>query len=314
MRRRKVTIVGAGNVGANTAQRIVERGIADVVLVDVVDGIPQGKALDILQSAPIIGFDTMIIGATQYDATKGSDIAVITAGLARKPGMSREDLLSANAKIVKGITTELVRYSPDTIIIVVTNPVDLMTFLCAEVSGLPKNRVFGMGGVLDTARFRTFIAMELNVPIKDINAVVLGGHGDAMTPLPRLSTVSGRPLTEMLNTDKIEAIVKRTRDGVAEIVSLLKTGSAYYAPSAAVLEMVEAVLLDNKKILPCSACLNGEYGIKGLYVGAPVQLGKNGVEKVIEITLTEEERIAFDKSVGIVREGVEQIRLLIKIQ
>ncbi|MBI3354545.1 MAG: malate dehydrogenase [Nitrospirae bacterium] len=314
MRRRKVTIVGAGNVGANTAQRIVERCIADVVLVDVVDGIPQGKALDILQSAPIIGFDTMIIGATQYDATKGSDIAVITAGLARKPGMSREDLLSANAKIVKGITTELVRYSPDTIIIVVTNPVDLMTFLCAEVSGLPKNRVFGMGGVLDTARFRTFIAMELNVPIKDINAVVLGGHGDAMTPLPRLSTVSGRPLTEMLNTDKIEAIVKRTRDGGAEIVSLLKTGSAYYAPSAAVLEMVEAVLLDNKKILPCSACLNGEYGIKGLYVGAPVQLGKNGVEKVIEITLTEEERIAFDKSVGIVREGVEQIRLLIKIQ
>ncbi len=311
MSRRKVTIVGAGNVGATTAQRIVERGIADVVLVDVVDGIPQGKALDILQSAPIIGFDTKIIGATQYDATKGSDIAVITAGLARKPGMSREDLLSANAKIVKNITSELIKYSPDAIIIVVTNPVDLMTFLCAEVSGLPKNRVFGMGGVLDTARFRTFIAMELNVPIKDINAVVLGGHGDAMVPLPRLSTVSGRPLTEVLNIDKIEAIVKRTRDGGAEIVSLLKTGSAYYAPSAAVMEMVEAVLLDNKNILPCSACLNGEYGIKGLYVGAPVQLGKNGVEKVIEITLTKEERIAFDKSVGMVREGVEQVMSLI---
>jgi malate dehydrogenase len=309
--RRKVTVVGAGNVGATTAQRIVERGIADVVFVDVVDGIPQGKALDILQSAPIIGFDTKIIGTTRYEATKGSDIAVITAGLARKPGMSREDLLSANAKIVKNITSELIKYSPDAIIIVVTNPVDLMTFLCAEVSGFQKNRVFGMGGVLDTARFRTFIAMELNVPIKDINAVVLGGHGDAMVPLPRLSTVSGRPLTEVLNIDKIEAIVKRTRDGGAEIVSLLKTGSAYYAPSAAVMEMVEAVLLDNKKILPCSACLNGEYGIKGLYVGAPVQLGKNGVEKVIEITLTKEERIAFDKSVGMVRDGVEQVMSLI---
>ncbi|MEK6680372.1 MAG: malate dehydrogenase [Nitrospirota bacterium] len=311
MSRRKVTVVGAGNVGATTAQRIVERGIADVVFVDVVDGIPQGKALDILQSAPIIGFDTKIIGTTRYEATKGSDIAVITAGLARKPGMSREDLLSANAKIVKNITSELIKYSPDAIIIVVTNPVDLMTFLCAEVSGFQKNRVFGMGGVLDTARFRTFIAMELNVPIKDINAVVLGGHGDAMVPLPRLSTVSGRPLTEVLNIDKIEAIVKRTRDGGAEIVSLLKTGSAYYAPSAAVMEMVEAVLLDNKKILPCSACLNGEYGIKGLYVGAPVQLGKNGVEKVIEITLTKEERIAFDKSVGMVRDGVEQVMSLI---
>ena len=247
MSRRKVTVVGAGNVGATTAQRIVERGIADVVFVDVVDGIPQGKALDILQSAPIIGFDTKIIGTTRYEATKGSDIAVITAGLARKPGMSREDLLSANAKIVKNITSELIKYSPDAIIIVVTNPVDLMTFLCAEVSGFQKNRVFGMGGVLDTARFRTFIAMELNVPIKDINAVVLGGHGDAMVPLPRLSTVSGRPLTEVLNIDKIEAIVKRTRDGGAEIVSLLKTGSAYYAPSAAVMEMVEAVLLDNKR-------------------------------------------------------------------
>ena len=311
MSRRKVTVVGAGNVGATTAQRIVERGIADVVFVDVVDGIPQGKALDILQSAPIIGFDTKIIGTTRYEATKGSDIAVITAGLARKPGMSREDLLSANAKFVKNITSELIKYSPDAIIIVVTNPVDLMTFLCAEVSGFQKNRVFGMGGVLDTARFRTFIAMELNVPIKDINAVVLGGHGDAMVPLPRLSTVSGRPLTEVLNIDKIEAIVKRTRDGGAEIVSLLKTGSAYYAPSAAVMEMVEAVLLDNKKILPCSACLNGEYGIKGLYVGAPVQLGKNGVEKVIEITLTKEERIAFDKSVGMVRDGVEQVMSLI---
>ena len=311
MDKRKVTVVGAGNVGATTAQRIVERGIADVVLVDVVDGIPQGKALDILQSGPILGFDTKIVGTNTYEQTAGSDIAVITAGLARKPGMSREDLLSANAKIVKGIATELVKYSPDIIIIVVTNPVDLMTYLCAEISGLSRNKVFGMAGVLDSARFKTFISMELNTSVNNVEAFVLGGHGDAMVPLPRLSHVSGKPLTDLLSADRIDALVKRTRDGGAEIVSLLKTGSAYYAPSAAVLEMVEAVLLDKKKTLPCAAYLNGEYGIKNLYVGVPVQLGKNGVEKIVEITLTKEERSAFDKSVQIVRDGVEQLHSLL---
>lgn len=311
MDRKKVTVVGAGNVGAATAQRIVEKGIADVVLVDVVDGIPQGKALDILQSAPVLGFDTKIVGTTKYDQTEGSDIAVITAGLARKPGMSREDLLSANAKIVKGITSELVKYSPDTIIIVVTNPVDLMTYLCAEISSLSKNRVFGMAGVLDSARFRAFIAMELNTSVNNVEAFVLGGHGDAMVPLPRLSYVSGKPLTDLLSADKIDALVKRTKDGGAEIVSLLKTGSAYYAPSAAVLEMAEAVLLDKKKILPCSVYLNGEYGVKGLYVGVPARLGRDGVEEAVEIELMKEERLAFDKSVQIVRDGVEQLHSLL---
>ncbi|MBI5181992.1 MAG: malate dehydrogenase [Nitrospirae bacterium] len=309
---KKVTIVGAGNVGATTAQRIVEKGIADVILVDVADGIPQGKALDILQSAPIIGFDTKIIGTTAYEQTEGSDISVITAGLARKPGMSREDLLSANARIVRDITSELIKYSPNTIIVVVTNPVDLMTYLCAEISGLSKNKVFGMAGVLDSARFRAFIAMELDTSVNNVEAFVLGGHGDAMVPVPRLSYVLGKPLTDLLSSDKIGALVKRTRDGGAEIVSLLKTGSAYYAPSAAVVEMAEAVLLDKKKILPCSVYLNGEYGVKGLYVGVPARLGRDGVEKIVEITLTKEERGAFDKSVGIVRDGVEQLRLLLQ--
>lgn len=311
MDKRKVTVVGAGNVGATTAQRIVEKDIADVILVDVADGIPQGKALDILQSGPILGFDTNIIGTTTYEQTAGSDIAVITAGLARKPGMSREDLLSANAKIVKGITTELVKYSPDIIIIVVTNPVDLMTYLCAEISGLSKNKVFGMAGVLDSARFRTFIAMELNISVNNVEAFVLGGHGDAMVPLPRLSYVSGKPLTDLLCADKIDALVKRTRDGGAEIVSLLKTGSAYYAPSAAAVEMAEAVLLDKKKTLPCAAYLNGEYGVRGLYVGVPIRLGRNGVDEVVEIELMKDERLAFDKSVQIVRDGVEQLHSLL---
>lgn len=311
MDKRKVTVVGAGNVGATTAQRIVEKDIADVILVDVADGIPQGKALDILQSGPILGFDTNIIGTTTYEQTAGSDIAVITAGLARKPGMSREDLLSANAKIVKGITTELVKYSPDIIIIVVTNPVDLMTYLCAEISGLSKNKVFGMAGVLDSARFRTFIAMELNISVNNVEAFVLGGHGDAMVPLPRLSYVSGKPLTDLLSADKIDALVKRTRDGGAEIVSLLKTGSAYYAPSAAAVEMAEAVLLDKKKTLPCAAYLNGEYGVRGLYVGVPIRLGRNGVDEVVEIELMKDERLAFDKSVQIVRDGVEQLHSLL---
>lgn len=311
MDKRKVTVVGAGNVGATTAQRIVEKDIADVILVDVADGIPQGKALDILQSGPILGFDTNIIGTTTYEQTAGSDIAVITAGLARKPGMSREDLLSANAKIVKGITTELVKYSPDIIIIVVTNPVDLMTYLCAEISGLSKNKVFGMAGVLDSARFRTFIAMELNISVNNVEAFVLGGHGDAMVPLPRLSYVSGKPLTDLLCADKIDALVKRTRDGGAEIVSLLKTGSAYYAPSAAAVEMAEAVLMDKKKTLPCAAYLNGEYGVRGLYVGVPVRLGMNGVDEVVEIELMKDERLAFDKSVQIVRDGVEQLHSLL---
>lgn len=301
--RRKVAIAGAGNVGATLAQRIAEKDIADVVLVDVVEGVPQGKALDLMQSGPILGYDTHLIGTNGYEETAGSDIIVITAGLARKPGMSRDDLLFANADIVKKVAHETSRRSPDAVMIIVTNPMDVMAFVAMKESGFPRERVFGMGGVLDSARFRTFISMELGVSVENTQAFVLGGHGDTMVPMPRYSTVAGIPITELMDRSAIERIVERTRNGGAEIVYLLKTGSAYYAPAAATLEMVEAVLLDKKKILPCSVYLEGEYGVKGVFAGVPVKLGAKGIEKVVEIKLTPEEEAAFMKSVEAVRTG-----------
>lgn len=301
--RKKVTVVGAGNVGATLAQRIAETGIADVVLVDVVEGVPQGKALDLMESGPIMGYDSRLVGTNGYEETTDSDIIVITAGLARKPGMSRDDLLSANADIVRKVASETGRRSAKAVMIVVTNPMDVMAFVAMKESGFPRERVIGMGGVLDSARFRTFIAMELGVSVENTHAFVLGGHGDTMVPLPRYSTVSGIPITELMDKAVINRIVERTRNGGAEIVSLLKTGSAYYAPSAATLEMVEAVLLDKKKILPCSVYLTGEYGVDRVFAGVPVKLGAKGVEQVIEIKLTEQERAAFMKSVEAVRSG-----------
>lgn len=305
---KKITIVGAGNVGASTAQRILEKGLGDVVLVDTVEGIPQGKALDLKQSIPLYRQDCKIIGTNGYEETTNSDIAIITAGLPRKPGMSRDDLLRGNAEIVRSVTKELVKRSPQAIIIVVTNPMDLMTYLTSEVSGFSKNRVFGMGALLDSSRFSTFIAQELGVSVNDIHALVLGAHGDSMVPLPRYTTVAGIPITELLSKKRIEELVSRTRKAGAEIVELLKTGGAYYAPSAATVEMVEAVLKDKKKILPCSTYLNGEYGVKGIYAGVPVMLGSRGVERVIEIRLNKEERDAFLRSIEAIREGVKLLK------
>lgn len=306
--RKKVSIIGAGNVGATLAQMILLKGLGDIVLVDVVEGIPQGKALDLMQSMPLYGNDCKIIGTNGYEETADSDMVIITAGLARKQGMSRDDLLMVNAEIVKTVTREVASKSTQAIIIVVTNPLDLMTYVASEVSGFPKNRVFGMGGVLDSARFKTFIAEELNVSANNIEALVLGGHGDSMVPIQRYATVAGIPLTEFLPDKKIEDLVNRTREGGAEIVGHLKTGSAYYAPSAATAEMVESVLKDKKKILPCSAYLDGEYGVKGIYAGVPVILGREGAEKVIEIRLTEEERDAFLRSIEAIREGVKLLK------
>ncbi len=301
--RKKVTVVGAGHVGATLAQRIAEAGLADVVLVDVVEGVPQGKGLDLLEAGPVLGYDSKVTGANSYDETGGSDIIVITAGLARKPGMSRDDLLAANGKIVKDVAVETGRRSPQAVMIVVTNPMDVMAFVAMKASSFPRERVIGMGGVLDSARFRTFIATELGVSVENTHAFVLGGHGDAMVPLPRYSTVAGIPITELMNKETIAKLVERTRNGGAEIVALLKTGSAYYAPSAATFEMVEAILLDKKKILPCSAFLEGEYGVKGTYVGVPVKLGTKGIEQVVEISLTAEEKASFMKSAEAVRSG-----------
>ncbi|PYV39014.1 MAG: malate dehydrogenase [Acidobacteria bacterium] len=307
--RKKVTIVGSGNVGATAAQRIVDKELADVVLIDIIEGVPQGKGLDLLQSGPIEGYDSHILGTNDYRDTANSDIVVITAGLPRKPGMSRDDLLVKNYEIVKGVTEQVVRHSPRSILIVVSNPLDAMVQTAFRISGFPKNRVIGMAGVLDSARFRTFIALELNVSVENIHAFVLGGHGDTMVPLPRYSTVAGIPITELLPREKIDALVKRTRDGGAEIVSLLKTGSAYYAPSAATVEMVEAIFKDKKKILPCAAYLEGEYGIRGFYVGVPVKLGKSGVEEIIQIKLTPEEDAALKKPANAVKELVEIIKV-----
>ena len=301
MARRKVSIVGAGNVGATAGQRIADKQLADVVLIDIIEGVPQGKALDLAESGPIEGYDSRLTGTNNYKDTANSDIVVITAGIPRKPGMSRDDLLKTNYGIVKDVTEQVVKNSPNSIIIVVSNPLDAMVQTAFRISKFPKQRVIGMAGVLDSARFRTFIGMELNVSVENIHAFVLGGHGDTMVPLPRYSTVAGIPITELLPRETIDRIVQRTRDGGAEIVSFLKT-SAWYAPASAIVDMVDAILKDRKKILPCAAYLEGEYGINGLYVGVPVKLGERGIEQVIEINLTLEERAALQKSAAAVKE------------
>ncbi|MDL2320952.1 malate dehydrogenase [Desulfosarcina sp. OttesenSCG-928-B08] len=298
---KKVTVVGAGNVGATAAQRLAEKELCDVVLVDIVEGVPQGKSLDLMEAAPIEKHDAKLIGSNTYEATAGSDIVIITAGIPRKPGMSRDDLLSTNAGIIKSVTQQIARYSPNAILIIVSNPLDAMCHVALDASGFPKNRVIGMAGVLDSARFRTFIAMELNVSVENTHAFVLGGHGDTMVPLPRYSTVAGIPITELMSEERINALVKRTASGGAEIVGLLKTGSAYYAPASAAVEMAEAILKDKKKILPCAVYLEGEYGIRDLFIGVPVKLGKNGVEQVIEIKLTDAENATLQKSAAAVQ-------------
>jgi len=307
--RPKLTVVGAGNVGASVAQYVVEKELGDVVLVDVVEGLPQGKALDLAQAGPVRGYDSRLVGSNGYDETADSDIIVITAGLARKPGMTRDDLLFKNAEIVGNVVDQVTSRSKSAILILVTNPLDAMVQLAWKKSGFSAERVIGMAGVLDSARFRTFIAQELNVSVENVTAFVLGGHGDTMVPLPRYSTVAGIPITDLLAADRIQALVTRTANGGAEIVGLLKSGSAYYAPAASTVEMVEAILKDKHKILPCAAYLDGQYGVKGLYVGVPVKLGRKGVEQIIEIKLTSEEQAAFQKSAGAVRELVEKLKL-----
>ena len=307
---KKVTVVGAGNVGATAAQRLAEKQIADVVLVDIIEGVPQGKALDLTQAAAIEKHDCHVTGANAYDATAGSNIVIITAGIPRKPGMSRDDLISTNAGIVKSVTQEVASRSPEAVLIIVSNPLDAMCHVAFDACGFPKERVVGMAGVLDSARFRAFIAMELNVSVENTHAFVLGGHGDTMVPLPRYSTVAGIPITELLSADRIEALVERTRNGGAEIVGLLKTGSAFYAPASAAVEMAESILKDKKKILPCAAYLQGEYGINDLFIGVPVKLGAKGVEEIIEITLLEQEKQALQKSAAAVQELKDLLKTL----
>ena len=305
--RKKITVVGAGNVGANCAVRIADKELADVVLVDVVEGVPQGKGLDLLQSGPVQGYDVTVTGANDYEPTANSDIAIITAGFPRKPGMSRDDLLLANYDVIRTATEQVAKYSPNCIIIVVTNPLDAMAQAAFWVSKFSKNRVVGMAGVLDSARFRTFIAQELKVSVENVTAVVMGGHGDTMVPLVRLTNVSGIPLTELMDQATIDRIVTRTQNGGAEIVKYLKTGSAYYAPSAAAVEMAESILKDKKKVLPCAAYLEGEYGVNGLFVGVPVKLGSRGVEQIIQIKLTPDEQAQLERSAGAVKELVAVI-------
>ena len=307
--RKKITVVGAGFVGATAAHWAALKELGDVCLIDIVEGMPQGKGLDLRQASPIEGFDSDVIGTNDYVDTADSDIVIITAGLPRKPGMSRDDLLAKNTDIVKTVTEQVAKYSPDAVIIVVANPLDAMVYVAHKVSGFAPNKVIGMAGVLDSARFRTFISMELDVSVEDINAFVLGGHGDSMVPLPRYSTVAGIPLPDLLPEDKIEAMVQRTRDGGAEIVGLLKSGSAFFAPSAAAVEMAESILKDKKRILPCAAYCDKEYGVGGYFVGVPVKLGANGVEQVIEISLLPEEKAAFEKSVQAVKGLVQKIDL-----
>lgn len=307
--KRKVTVVGSGNVGATAARSIADKELADVVVLDILDGVPQGKGLDMLEACPIEGSDSHVLGTNDYADTVNSDIVVITAGLARKPGMSRDDLLNKNHAIIKSVTEEVAKHSPDCIIIPVTNPLDAMCQVVYRVSGFPRERVIGMAGVLDSARMRTFIAQELNVSVENTHAFVLGGHGDTMVPLPRYSTVAGVPITELMEQSTIDGIVKRTAGGGAEIVKLLGTGSAFYAPGSAVVEMVEAILKDKKKILPCAAFLQGEYGIKDLFVGVPVKLGAGGLEQIIEIKLTAAEQEALNRSAEAVRELVEIIKV-----
>jgi malate dehydrogenase len=304
MARNKVTVIGAGNVGATTAQRIAEAGLADVVLVDIVEGMPQGKGLDLAEAAPVVGHDSRILGTNDYADTAGSDIIVVTSGIPRKPGMSRDDLIATNAGIVGGVVKAAAAVSPDAILIIVTNPLDVMCHVAMRASGFPRERVLGMAGVLDSARFRTFIAMELGVSVEDVHAFVLGGHGDTMVPLSRYSTVAGVPITELLPADRVKALEARTANGGAEIVALLKTGSAYYAPAASTFEMVDAILRDRKRVLPCATYLQGEFGVEGLFVGVPVVLGRGGLDRVFEITLTDEERVAFDRSVAAVKDLV----------
>jgi malate dehydrogenase len=300
--RNKVTIVGSGNVGATAAHWIAAKELADVVLIDIIEGVPQGKGLDLLQAMPIEKRDARTVGTQDYAQTANSDIVVITAGVPRKPGMSRDDLLNINYNIMKDVVGKVVQYSPNCILIIVSNPLDAMAQTAYKLSKFPRERVIGMAGILDSARFRAFVAQELDVSVENVTAFVLGGHGDTMVPLPRYSTVAGIPITELIPKEKLDKIVQRTRDGGAEIVKYLKTGSAYYAPSAAVAEMVEAIFRDKKKILPCAAYLDGEYGVKGLYVGVPVKLGAKGIEQIIEIKLTAEEQAAFNKSAASVKE------------
>jgi malate dehydrogenase len=302
-----VTVIGAGNVGATTAQRIVEQGLADVWLVDIVEGLPQGKALDLAQAAPVIGHDMVVQGTNDYADTAGSDVIVVTSGLARQPGMSRDDLMVKNAGIVRSVVEQSVAYSPEAIVVVVTNPLDAMCHVALEASDLPSDRVVGMAGVLDSSRFRTFIAMELGVSVVNTYAFVLGGHGDTMVPLPRYSTVGGVPITELMTPDRIEALVERTRNGGAEIVSLLKTGSAFYAPAASVAAMVDAIVNNRHMVLPCAAYLEGQYGVDGLYVGVPTRLGSHGVEGVVEIGLTSEEQAQFEQSANAVQGLVDTL-------
>lgn len=307
--RKKITVVGAGNVGASCAQLLAQRDYADIVIVDIIEGMPQGKALDLLEAGPVVGYDSNIIGTNSYEETAGSDIAIITSGVPRKPGMSRDDLVLTNMKIVKGVTEGLVKHSPNCIIIVVANPLDAMAQLALKISGFPRNRVMGMSGILDTARFRTFLAMELDVSVEDVAAYVLGGHGDTMIPLTRLATVGGIPVNEVLPKETIDRIVERTVKGGGEIVALLKTGSAFYAPSAGVVQMVDSIVLDKKRILPCAVYLEGEYGINGVFVGVPAKIGNDGIEKVIEIKLTPDEEAALKKSANAVLELVDIMKL-----
>jgi malate dehydrogenase len=306
----KITVVGAGNVGATTAQRVAEKELASqVVLVDILEGVPQGKGLDQWQTAPIEGFDSRVIGTNGYEATAGSEIVIITAGIARKPGMSRDDLMNTNAGIVKTVSQEVARTSPNAIVIVVSNPLDVMCFVAKKVTGFPRERVLGMAGVLDTARYRAFLAEAMDVSVRDIQAMVLGGHGDTMVPLVNYTTVSGIPVTQLIDRAKLDQIVDRTRKGGAEIVSLLKTGSAYYAPSAAAVQMAEAIVLDQKRVLPCSVWLDGEYGQSGLFLGVPCKLGRNGLEQVLEVELTDDERAALGRSADAVREPMAALAI-----
>jgi malate dehydrogenase len=308
--RRKITVVGAGNVGATTVQRLAERDYADVVMVDIVEGLPQGKALDLNQAGPVVGYEPNVVGTNGYEETSGSDIVVITSGLPRKPGMSRDDLLSANREIVESVTREVSDRSPDAIIIAVTNPLDAMCHVTLEVSGFPRQRVVGMAGILDSARFRTFLAWELGVSVRDVTGFVLGGHGDTMVPITSYTNVAGVPVSQKIDPKRLEEIVQRTRDGGAEVVKLLKAGSAYYAPAAAVAEMVDSILLDQRRVLPCAAYCDGEYGIDGLFVGVPVKLGKDGMEEIIEIELSEQEREDLHRSAASVRELVDAMAAL----
>jgi malate dehydrogenase len=309
LKRNKITVVGAGFVGATAAHWAAAKELGDVALVDIIEGMPQGKGLDLMEASPVEGFDAEVIGTNDYADTANSDVVIITAGIPRKPGMSRDDLLNTNTNIVKSVTEQIAKYSPEAFLIIVSNPLDAMVYVAHKVSGFPTNRVMGMAGVLDSARFRTFIALELGVSVKDIQAFVLGGHGDTMVPLPRYTTVSGIPIPDLMSQERIDALVERTRKGGGEIVSLLKTGSAFYAPSAAAVQMAESILKDQKRILPCAAYCDTEYGVGGYFVGVPVMLGAEGVERVIEIKLTAEEKTAFDSSVAAVKELVAGIKL-----